>query len=106
MTAVCAAFLGWWARRKCAFAHPTTEAALVQKKLSPRALVTAGVILLTGRPTLLRACELASLGKLVTFDFAGALPIGNFSRPLRVVSEGGAAAQTGYNDQTKNKRLH
>jgi hypothetical protein len=58
------------------------------------------------RLTLLRACELASLGKLVTFDFAGALPIGNFSRPLRVVSEGGAAAQTGYNDQTKSKCLH
>jgi hypothetical protein len=55
---------------------------------------------------LLRACWLASLGKLVTFNFAHALPIRNFSRPLRVVSEGGAAAQTGYNDQTKNKCLH
>jgi hypothetical protein len=49
---------------------------------------------------------LASLGKLVTFNFAGAPPIRNFSRPLRIVSEGGAAVQTGYDDQAKNKCLH
>jgi hypothetical protein len=78
----------------------------IEKKLSLRALITASVILLTGRLTLLRACLLASLGKLVTFNFADALPIRNFSRPLRVVSEGGAVAQTGHNDQTKHKRLH
>jgi hypothetical protein len=55
------------------------EAPRSSRKLSPRALIAARVILLTGRFTLLCTGKLASFGKLVTFDFAGASPVGNFS---------------------------
>jgi hypothetical protein len=77
------------------------------RMLSPRPFIAACVFLLTVGFALreLRARELASFVEFVTNNLAGAVSVGNYSRPIRLVSERSAGVQ-GRNDPNKSGYLH
>jgi hypothetical protein len=78
------------------------------RTLSPRPFIAACVFLLTVGFALrqLRASELASFVEFVTNNLAGAVSVGNYSRPIRLVSECSAGVQAGRNDQNESDYLH